>query len=86
MKPLTIGRLAREARVNLETVRYYERRGLLKSQRGASGYRLFPQEAARRTQVHPPRSAAWVFSSRDSRTVVAARVTGGKEYGCPKAC
>jgi len=29
MKPLTIGHLAREAGINLETVRYYERRGLL---------------------------------------------------------
>ena len=27
MKSLTIGRLARQAGVNLETVRYYERRG-----------------------------------------------------------
>lgn len=46
---LTIGRLAREAGVNLETVRYYERRGLLpRPPRSASGYRLFPVEAARR--------------------------------------
>ena len=48
MKSLTIGRLARQAGVNLETVRYYERRGLLpKPPRSASGYRLFPAEAAR---------------------------------------
>ena len=48
-KSLTIGRLAREAGVNLETVRYYERRGLLpRPPRSASGYRLFPAEAARR--------------------------------------
>lgn len=49
MKSLTIGRLARQAGVNLETVRYYERRGLLpRPPRSASGYRLFPAEAARR--------------------------------------
>lgn len=51
MKPnsLTIGRLAKQAGINLETVRYYERRGLLpKPPRSASGYRLFPAEAARR--------------------------------------
>ncbi|HEV2385987.1 MAG TPA: MerR family DNA-binding protein [Candidatus Acidoferrales bacterium] len=48
MKPLTIGRLARQAGVNLETVRFYERRGLLpKPPRNRSGYRLFPAEAAR---------------------------------------
>jgi MerR family mercuric resistance operon transcriptional regulator len=49
MKSLTIGRLAKEAGVNLETVRYYERRGLLpKPPRSSSGYRLFPTEAPRR--------------------------------------
>jgi len=49
MKSLTIGHLAKEAGVNLETVRYYERRGLLpRPPRSASGYRLFPTEAARR--------------------------------------
>jgi len=48
-KSLTIGRLAKEAGVNLETVRYYERRGLLqRPPRSASGYRLFPLETARR--------------------------------------
>lgn len=49
VKLLTIGRLAREAGVNLETIRYYERRGLLpRPPRGASGYRLFTDEAPRR--------------------------------------
>jgi DNA-binding transcriptional MerR regulator len=28
-KPLTIGRLAQQAVINLETVRFYERQGLL---------------------------------------------------------
>lgn len=49
MKSLTIGRLAKQAEVNLETVRFYERRGLLpRPPRSASGYRLFPAETARR--------------------------------------
>lgn len=49
MKSLTIGRLAKQAGVNLETVRFYERRGLLpRPPRSASGYRLFPAETARR--------------------------------------
>jgi len=48
MKSL-IGRLAKQAGVNLETVRFYERRGLLPTPpRSASGYRLFPAETARR--------------------------------------
>jgi len=46
---LTIGRLAQLGSVNLETVRYYERRGLLpKPERTAAGYRQFPPDAARR--------------------------------------
>ncbi len=48
-KPLTIGRLARAAGINLETVRYYERRGLVpRPPRSLSGYRLFPADTARR--------------------------------------
>jgi MerR family mercuric resistance operon transcriptional regulator len=49
IESLTIGRLARAVGVNLETVRYYERRGLLpKPPRSGSGYRLFPAETKRR--------------------------------------
>lgn len=49
MKGLTIGHLAKAAGVNLETVRYYERRGLLpRPPRSPSGYRIFPSDAARR--------------------------------------
>ena len=52
MKSLTIGRLAKQAGVNLETVRFYERRGLLpRPPRSTSGYRLFPPDAARRLRI-----------------------------------
>ena len=46
---LTISRLAQLGGVNLETIRYYERQGLLPAPpRTAAGYRVFPLEAARR--------------------------------------
>ena len=49
MERLTIGHLAELGGVNLETIRYYERRGLLsKPARTAAGYRQFAPEAARR--------------------------------------
>jgi MerR family copper efflux transcriptional regulator len=49
MEGLTIGRLAREAGVNSETIRFYERRGLIpKPPRPASGYRRYPPETVRR--------------------------------------
>jgi MerR family transcriptional regulator, copper efflux regulator len=45
MKSLTIGRLAKQSQVNVETVRYYERRGLLPAPaRGESGYRQYPED------------------------------------------
>lgn len=42
MNAITISQLAREARVRVETIRYYERLGLLRQpQRGENGYRLY---------------------------------------------
>jgi MerR family mercuric resistance operon transcriptional regulator len=50
VKSLTIGKLAKDAGVNLETVRHYERRVLLPRppRSTSSGYRQFPEDAARR--------------------------------------
>lgn len=46
---LTIGHLAKRASVNVETVRYYERRGLVKQPpRAASGYRQYGEETVDR--------------------------------------
>lgn len=42
MEVLSIGQLASEAGVNVETVRYYERRGLLRDPpRSGAGYRQY---------------------------------------------
>jgi Hg(II)-responsive transcriptional regulator len=49
MDGLTIGQLARRAGVNVETLRYYERRALLPSPpRTPSGYRQYAPDAVRR--------------------------------------
>lgn len=46
---MTIGQLANGASVNIETIRFYERKGLLrKPPRNESGYRQFPEEALER--------------------------------------
>ncbi len=75
MKSLTIGRLAREGGVNLETVRYYERQGLLpRPPRSASGYRLFPEEAARRLRFIR-RSQELGFSLGEIRELLSLRVS-----------
>ena len=45
----TIGRLARRARVNVDSIRFYERQHLLSpDSKTASGYRLYGDEALRR--------------------------------------
>src|SRR6266704_2139326 len=75
MKSLTIGHLAKQAGVNLETVRFYERRGLLlRPPRSASGYRLFPAEAARRLRFIR-RAQELGFSLREIRELLALRVS-----------
>jgi Hg(II)-responsive transcriptional regulator len=51
MKGLTISQVAKAANVNVETIRYYERRGLISEPpRTESGYRHFPQEVIERIQ------------------------------------
>jgi len=49
MDSLTIGQVARQAGVGVETVRFYERRGILAPPpRSGSGYRQFPKETVAR--------------------------------------
>lgn len=45
---LTIGELAARAGVATSALRYYESRGLLRSQRSGGGHRLYPRSALRR--------------------------------------
>ena len=48
---LTVGKLARAARVGIETVRFYERRGLLEpTSRLPSGYRIYSETAVSRIE------------------------------------
>lgn len=45
-KPLTIGILAKAADVNIETIRYYQRIGLLEEPiKPEQGYRIYPNES-----------------------------------------
>src|SRR5712691_6737334 len=71
---LTIGELANRAAVNIETVRYYERRGLLpKPPRTASGYRSFPVDAVRRVQFIK-HAQALGFTLAEIKQLLALRV------------
>ena len=49
MNGLSIGEVAKKSNVNIETIRYYERRGLISEPpRTESGYRIFPLETVER--------------------------------------
>lgn len=73
-KGLTIGRLARLGGVNLETIRYYERQGLLpKPPRTSTGYRMFPEDAARRLRFIK-RAQELGFSLAEIRELLSLRV------------
>jgi len=77
VEALTIGRLARQGGVNLETIRYYEREGLLpKPPRTEGGYRLFPRETVRRL-LFIKRAQELGFSLREIRELLALRMKSG---------
>jgi len=71
------GELARLAGVSADTIRYYERSGLLHAApRSASGYRLFPRDTL--VRVHLIRSALAIgFSVRELAEVLDERNRGG---------
>lgn len=72
---MTIGRLAKEAGVNLETLRYYERQGLMpKPPRTASGYRSYPDEAVRRLRFIK-RAQELGFSLKEVRELLSLRIS-----------
>lgn len=78
---LTISRLARLGGVNLETVRYYEREGLIpKPPRTRAGYRVFPKDAARRLRFIK-RAQELGFSLTEIRELLSLRPSTGR----PKA-
>ena len=72
---LTIGRLAKEAGINLETVRFYERQKLVpKPPRTSSGYRLYPPEAVRRLRFIR-RAQELGFSLKEVRELLSLRAS-----------
>ena len=76
MRPLTIGTLAKASRVHLETVRYYERIGLMpKPSRTASNYRNFgPEHVERLSFIRRAREIG--FSIREIRELLALAEPG----------
>src|SRR5262245_31317912 len=73
MNGLTIGALAEQAKVHVETIRYYERRGLIEEPpRSASNYRLYPENAVRRVRFIK-RAQELGFSLKDIKGLFSLR-------------
>ena len=77
MDSLTIGALARRAGVGVETVRFYERRGLVRRPaRPRAGYRAYPEEAIARIRFIR-NAQALGFTLQEVKDLLALRVTAG---------
>lgn len=75
MDTLSIGELAKQANVNIETIRYYERRGLIpEPPRNKSGHRQYSTEAVRRTQFIK-RCQTLGFSLNEIHEILELRIT-----------
>lgn len=71
---MTIGQLAKEAGVNIETVRFYERcRLLAPSSRKPSGYRLYTPAELRRLRFIK-QAQTWGFSLHEVEELLSLRV------------
>jgi MerR family mercuric resistance operon transcriptional regulator len=74
MTRLSIGQVARLAGLGVETVRFYERRGLLAApERGASGYRQYSEDAVARLRFIR-RAKELGFSLKEIHELIALRI------------
>ncbi|MFQ5485853.1 MAG: MerR family transcriptional regulator [Desulfobacterales bacterium] len=81
MQKLTIGQLAKQANVNLETIRYYERRGLIpEPPRSISGYRQYSADDLQRTRFIK-RAQGLGFSLKEIAELLSLRVEPGTTCG-----
>ena len=74
MRSMTIGKLAAEAGVHVETVRYYERRGLIERPRARRGAaRVYPEETVRRIRSIK-RAQSLGFSLKEIKELLGLRL------------
>jgi MerR family copper efflux transcriptional regulator len=81
MNGLTIGEVAERAKVHIETLRYYERRGLVERPlRSTSNYRLYPEDAVRRVRFIK-RAQELGFSLKEIKELLSLRAAPEAECG-----
>jgi DNA-binding transcriptional MerR regulator len=74
VKLLTIGKVAKLSGVGVETIRFYEREGVLpKSKRKASGYRVFDPDTVRQIQFIRKVQEVGGFSLKDAGEIASGK-------------
>ena len=74
MERMTIGQVAQAAEIGVETIRFYERRGLIaEPPRTSSGYRQYPPETVARLRFIQ-RAKDLGFSLKDTEELVSLRL------------
>lgn len=74
MRGLTIGQVAKRGEVNIETIRYYERQGLIQPPpRRESGYRQYPEDTINRVRFIK-RAQELGFSLKEVAELLSLRV------------
>ena len=75
MQGLKVSQVARQAGVNLQTIRYYERQGLLpKPPRTAANYRQYPNDAVQRVRFIK-RAQELGFTLKEIKELLSLRAT-----------
>lgn len=81
MQSLTIGKVAKEAEVGIETIRFYEREGLIEEPpRRASGYRQYPADTVDRVRFIK-RAKELGFSLKEIKELLALSIAPGTTCG-----
>ncbi len=81
MDSITIGKVAKGAAVGVETVRFYEREGLIeRPPRRDSGYRAYPADTVERVRSIK-RAKELGFSLREIKELMALRLAPGATCG-----
>ena len=77
MQALKVGEVAKRAAVNLQTIHFYEREGLLpKPPRTASNYRMYSEDAVRRVRF-VKRAQELGFALKDIKELLSLRASPG---------
>jgi DNA-binding transcriptional MerR regulator len=81
MKSITIGVVAKASGLRPSAVRFYERQGLVASERLANGYRAYDRQAVSVLRFIA-RAQALGFSLKEVREILALRRRGSKPCDC----